>query len=61
MNSKRLSRQLWLQYVLALLGWAFAVFLTAYLAFLLCQMRTWTGTEWLYPILRTLANYVVFT
>ena len=61
MNSKRLSRQMWLQYVLALLGWAFAVFLIAYLAFLLCQMRTWNGTEFLYPILRTLAHYVVFT
>ena len=52
---------MWLQYVLALLGWAFAVLLSAYLAFLLCQMRTWNGTEFLYPILRTLAHYVVFT
>ena len=49
-----------MQYVLALLGWAFAVLLLAYLAFLLCQSITWSGTEPLYPILRTLANYVVF-
>lgn len=49
-----------MQYILALLAWAFAVFLMAYLAFLLCQMRTWHGTEFLYPILHTLGRYVVF-
>lgn len=60
MNSRRLSLQLWMQYILALLAWAFAVFLMAYLAFLLCRMRTWHGTEFLYPILHTLGRYVVF-
>lgn len=51
---------MWMQYILALLGWAFAVLFMAYLAFVLCRMRTWNGTELLYPILHTLANYVVF-
>ena len=60
MNNKRLSRQLWMQYILALLGWAFAVLFTAYVAFLLCQMRTWTGREPIYHLLHMLANYVVF-
>lgn len=64
MNStkrKRLSLQVWVQYVLSLLGWAFGVVFLAYLAFLLCRMRTWNGTEWLYPILHVLAQYIVFT
>ncbi len=61
MNSKRLSWQMWIQYILALLGWAFMVAFIAYLAFLLCQMRTWSGAEWLYPILHVLAQYIVFT
>jgi len=55
-----MSRQLWTQYILALLAWAFAVLLLAFLAYTACRARGWDGTELLYPIIHLINRYVVF-
>lgn len=49
-----------MQYILTLLAWAFAVLLLAWLAYILCRIRSWDGTELLYPIIHLLHQYVVF-
>ena len=59
MNSRRLSRQLWAQYILALLGWAFAVLLMGFLAWGLCSMRSWSGDEALYSLIHWMHRNVV--
>ena len=57
---KRLSRQLWAQYILALLAWAAAVLAMAVVAWGLCGAMGWDGTEILYPLVHLLHRYVVF-
>ena len=57
---KRLSRQLWAQYILALLAWAFAVLVLAVLAWGFFGAMRWDGTELLYPLIHLLHRYVVF-
>lgn len=58
-ESSRLSRQLWAQYILALLAWAFAVLLMAFFARVLCGMRSWDGGEILYPLIHWMNRNVV--
>ncbi len=58
-DTSRLSRQLWMQFILALLAWAFAVLLTAFLARVLCGMRSWDGDEILYPLIHWMNRNVV--
>ena len=60
MNNKRLSRQLWAQYVLALLGWAVAVLVMGVVSWGFCGAISWDGTEPLYPLIHLLHRYVVF-
>ena len=57
---KRLSRQLWAQYVLALLAWAFAVLAIAVVAWGFFGAMRWDGSELLYPLIHLLHRYVVF-
>ncbi len=45
---KRMSRQLWMQYVMALLAWAFAVLLTAVLLWAVCRNFRWSFPQGLY-------------
>lgn len=58
-ESSRLSRQLWAQYILALLAWAFAVLLMAFFARVLCGMRSWGGGEVLYPLIHWMNRNVI--
>ena len=58
-ESSRLSRQLWAQYILALLAWAFAGLLMAFLARMMCGMISWDGTEPLYPLIHWMNRNVV--
>ena len=43
-----MSRQLWMQYVMALLAWAFAVLLTAVLLWAVCRNFRWSFPQALY-------------
>lgn len=43
-----MSRQLWMQYVMALLAWAFAVLLTAVLLWAVCRNFRWSFPQGLY-------------
>ena len=56
---KRLSRQLWVRYILSLMTWAFAVLLMAVLAWGFCSMARWDGTEALYPLIHWMNEHVV--
>ena len=58
-DTSRLSRQLWAQFILALLAWAFAVLVTAFLARVVCGMRSWDGDEILYPLIHWMNRNVV--
>lgn len=48
-----------MQYILSLIAWAVAVVLLAFLAWSVCRLRTWSGSEWLYPFLSWAQDYVL--
>lgn len=58
-ESSRLSRQLWMQFILSLLAWAFTVLLMGFLAWGFCSMRSWSGGEALYPLIHWMHRNVV--
>ena len=58
-DNKRLSRQLLMQYILALLAWAFAVLLMAFFAWTICSTRSWDGSEPLYRVIHWMNRNVI--
>lgn len=50
---------IWARYILTLLAWAFVVLLVVFLGRAVFGSRYWDGTEFLYPILHWVREYII--
>lgn len=55
----KMSRQLWMQYILALAAWVIVVLLLTILCWGFFRQFTWQGTEFLYPFLNWAQDYII--
>lgn len=55
----KMSRRIWIQYILSLIAWAAAILILAVLAWSVCRQLSWDGTELLYPFLRWADEYII--
>ena len=59
-HRSKMSRRIWIQYILSLLAWAAAVLTLAILAWTICREITWFGNERLYPFVHWAAEHIAF-
>ena len=57
---KQISRQLWMQYILVLLAWAFGGLLTCAFLWYLCSTAGWEGREFVYFLMSWFHKNAVF-